>query len=100
MACCSSAKTEQLESKRAETVKAFAAGANAFLNSPGASHPRPLYLAALRFVHNHLRRRSTTADSSCGKLAHFECTLTFWIWDVCSSRRAVSCAILAQRFLL
>jgi len=23
----------------------------------GASHPRPLYLAALRFVHNHLRRR-------------------------------------------
>src|SRR5437867_4485022 len=29
-------------------------------------------LAALRFVHNHLGRRSTTADSSCGELAHFE----------------------------
>ena len=33
----------------------------------GASHPRPLYLAALRFVHNHLRRR----------LAHFELRVHF-----------------------
>ena len=30
------------------------------------------YLAALRLVHNHLWRRSTTADSSCGELPHFE----------------------------
>jgi len=30
MACCSPAKTEQVESKRVETVKAFAAEANAF----------------------------------------------------------------------
>ena len=88
MACCSSTKTEQLESKRAETVKAFAAGAKAFPNSPWCLTPRQLYLAALRFVHNHLRRR----------LAHFELrALTFWVWDTCSSRRAVSCAIVAPK---
>src|SRR5437667_10850590 len=41
-----------------ETVKAFAAGAtNAFPNSPRCfSHTRLLYIAALRFVYNHLRR--------------------------------------------
>src|SRR6266478_2073938 len=39
MACCSPAKTEQLESKRAETVKAFAAGAKAFPNSPSCLTP-------------------------------------------------------------
>src|SRR5258707_849727 len=34
MACCSPTKTRQLESKKAETVKAFVAGANTFPNSP------------------------------------------------------------------
>ncbi len=40
MACCSSTKTEQLVSKRAETVKAFDAGAKAFLNSPWCLTPK------------------------------------------------------------
>jgi hypothetical protein len=62
MACCSPAKAEQVERKKAETVKLALV----------PSHPRPLYRAPLRFVHDHLRRRFTTADSSCGELAHFE----------------------------
>ena len=62
MACFSPAKTEQLESKRAETVRRSARGRKPFQTRLGALHPRPLYLADLRFVHNHLRRR----------LAHFE----------------------------
>ena len=57
MACCSPAKTERVESKRAETVKAFAAGANAFPIRLGASHTRPLYFADLRLVRDYLRRR-------------------------------------------
>ena len=40
-----------------ETVKAFAAGANAFQIRLGASHTRPLYMAALGFVCNYLRCR-------------------------------------------
>ena len=40
-----------------ETVKAFAAGANAFQIRLGASHTRPLYMAALGFVCDYLRRR-------------------------------------------
>src|SRR5712691_7084084 len=47
-------------------------GRTPFQTRLDASHPGPLYLAALRVVHNHLRRRSTMADSSCGELAHFE----------------------------
>jgi hypothetical protein len=39
MACFSPAKTEQFESKTAETVKAFAAGAKAFPNSPWCLTP-------------------------------------------------------------
>jgi len=39
MACCSPAKTEQLESKKAETVKAFVAGANTFQNPPSRLTP-------------------------------------------------------------
>ena len=54
MACCSSTKTEQLVSKTAETAKAFAAEAEAFINSPLCLTPEALYLAALRFVHGHL----------------------------------------------
>jgi len=40
MACCSPAKTEQLESKKAETVKAFVAGANTFPNPPSRLIPK------------------------------------------------------------
>ena len=40
-----------------ETVKAFAAGANAFQIRLGAWHARPLYMAALGFVCDYLRRR-------------------------------------------
>ena len=39
-----------------ETVKAFAAGANAFQIRLGAWHARPLYVAALGFVCDYLRR--------------------------------------------
>jgi hypothetical protein len=51
MACCSPAKTEQVESKRAETVKAFATGANAF----------PIRLGAL--AHKAALTRSFTVCS-------------------------------------
>ena len=40
-----------------ETVKAFAAGTNAFQIRLGAWHTRPLYMAALGFVCDYLRRR-------------------------------------------
>jgi hypothetical protein len=73
MACCSPAKTEQLESKKAETVKALCRGGESLSKLAFVPHTRGRSaLASLRFVHNHLRRRSTTADSSCGELAHFE----------------------------
>ncbi len=88
MACCSSTKTEQLVSKRAETVKAFAAGANAFLNSPSCLTPEaalPLQLYGLF---------TTTWDAG---LLTSSCATTFWISDACSSGRAVSCAILAPK---
>jgi hypothetical protein len=39
-----------------ETVKAFATGANAFQIRLGAWHARPLYVAALGFVCDYLRR--------------------------------------------
>jgi hypothetical protein len=78
--------------QKSRNGKVFAAGANAFPNSPWClTPPRPLYVAALRFVHNRLRRR----------LAHFELrALTFWISDACWSRRAVSCAIVAPKSAL
>jgi len=62
MACFSPAKTEQLESKRAETVKAFAAGAKAFPNSPWCLTPKAALPRSFTVCSQHLRRR----------LAHFD----------------------------
>ena len=88
MACFSPAKTEQPESKRAETVKAFTAGRTPFQTRVGASHPSPLYLAALRFVHNHLRCR----------VAHFELHAHFFGFGTPARREAaVSCVIVAPK---
>jgi len=64
MACCSSTKTEQLVSKKAETAKAFAAETKAFLNSrwcltPEAALPSQRYGSASNwgrsFTHFELR---------------------------------------------
>jgi hypothetical protein len=79
MACCSSTKTEQLESKKGETVKAFSAGGE--------------HLSKLALV-PHRQDRSTSqlyglSTTTCGAgLLTSSCALTFWIWDACSSRRS------------
>jgi hypothetical protein len=88
MACCSSTKTEQLVSKRAETLKAFAAGANAFLNSPSCLIPEAALPSQLYGLF--------TAACGAGLLTS-SCALTLWISDACSSGRAVSCAIVAPK---
>ena len=98
MACCSPAKTEQLESKKAETVKAFVAGANTFPNPPSrltpeAALPSQLYgLFTTTWGAGPPRRIRPVAN-----LLTSSCALTFWVWDTCSSRRSVSCAILAPK---
>jgi hypothetical protein len=60
MACCSPAKTEQVESKKVETVKAVAAEANAFADStwcltPQAASTAQTYGLRCRLAHFELR---------------------------------------------
>src|SRR5258708_5321360 len=86
MACCSPAKTEQLESKKAETVKAFVAGANTFPNPPSRLTPEAALPSQLYGLF--------TTTWGAGLLTS-SCATTFWISDACSPGRAVSCAIVA-----
>src|SRR5439155_11324557 len=101
MACCSPAKTEQLESKKAETVKAFVAGANTFPNPPSrltpeAALPSQLYgLFTTTWGAGPPRRIRPVANLLTSSRA-----LTFWISDSCLPGRAVSCAILAPKSAL
>jgi hypothetical protein len=80
MACCSSTKTEQFVNTTAETAKAFAAGAKAFINSPSCLTPE----AALpsQFY------GSFTATWGVVLLISSWAT-TFRISDACSSDRAL-----------
>ena len=64
MACCSPAKTEQVESKKAETVKALAAEANAFADSTWCLTPR----AALRRSFTVSSRRSSKLRNHCAEV--------------------------------
>jgi hypothetical protein len=74
--------------QKSRNGKAFAAGANAFQTRLGASHPQGRSTSQLYGLF-------TTA---CGAgLLTSSCALTFWICDACSSRRAVSCAIVAPK---
>ena len=51
----------------------------------------------------HIQGRSTSQlyglfTTTCGAgLLTSSCAFTFWVWDACSSRRAVSCAIVAPK---
>ena len=89
MACCSPAKTERVESKRAETVKALVARAKAFPNSPWYLTPKVASTSQLYGLF------TTTCGAGPPRqirpVANFltsSCALTFWIWDACSSRRS------------
>lgn len=80
MACCSPTKTEHLESKRAETVKAPSC------LTPEAALPSQLY-------------GLFTTTWGVGLLTS-SCATTFWISDACSSTCAISCAIVAPESAL
>ena len=72
MACCSPAKTEQLESKKAETVKALCRGGESLSKLALMPHLQDRSTLQLYGLSTTTWGRSTTADSSCGELAHFE----------------------------
>jgi hypothetical protein len=64
MACCSPAKTEHVGSKKAETVNAVAAEANAFADSTWCLTPR----AALRRSFTVTSRRSSKLRTHCAEV--------------------------------